>query len=145
MQCQYNGNAKCKQKNSKIYKIQTQQQSIVGVNSDQLVTYYTKIYLSKSSERKISERIHIYLYNLQNQLNQLFSFTTASPAAILVDNFITQSVRLQFGVKRVPYIEDRTKQSPSWRGKRQRQGEGCLLYTSPSPRDGLLSRMPSSA
>ena len=25
------------------------------------------------------------------------------------------------------------------------QERGCLLYTSPSPRDGLLSRMPSSA
>ena len=25
------------------------------------------------------------------------------------------------------------------------QGNICLLYTSPSPRDGLLSRMPSSA
>ena len=25
------------------------------------------------------------------------------------------------------------------------QAQGCLLYTSPSPRDGLLSRMPSSA
>ena len=25
------------------------------------------------------------------------------------------------------------------------QNEICLLYTSPSPRDGLLSRMPSSA
>ena len=25
------------------------------------------------------------------------------------------------------------------------QRAGCLLYTSPSPRDGLLSRMPSSA
>ena len=25
------------------------------------------------------------------------------------------------------------------------QGQDCLLYTSPSPRDGLLSRMPSSA
>ena len=24
-------------------------------------------------------------------------------------------------------------------------GSNCLLYTSPSPRDGLLSRMPSSA
>ena len=24
-------------------------------------------------------------------------------------------------------------------------GQACLLYTSPSPRDGLLSRMPSSA
>ena len=26
-----------------------------------------------------------------------------------------------------------------------RKYKGCLLYTSPSPRDGLLSRMPSSA
>ena len=25
------------------------------------------------------------------------------------------------------------------------EGGSCLLYTSPSPRDGLLSRMPSSA
>ena len=25
------------------------------------------------------------------------------------------------------------------------EGRNCLLYTSPSPRDGLLSRMPSSA
>ena len=35
-------------------------------------------------------------------------------------------------------------------GKRYRKQVGdvfniCLLYTSPSPRDGLLSRMPSSA
>ena len=30
-------------------------------------------------------------------------------------------------------------------GKKSRKGNGCLLYTSPSPRDGLLSRMPSSA
>eukprot|EP01016_Furgasonia_blochmanni_P003408 TRINITY_DN11340_c0_g1_i1.p2 TRINITY_DN11340_c0_g1~~TRINITY_DN11340_c0_g1_i1.p2 ORF type:complete len:131 (+),score=32.28 TRINITY_DN11340_c0_g1_i1:62-454(+) len=28
---------------------------------------------------------------------------------------------------------------------RREREEGCLLYTSPSPRDGLLSRMPSSA
>ena len=27
----------------------------------------------------------------------------------------------------------------------QRSQQACLLYTSPSPRDGLLSRMPSSA
>src|SRR5680860_407902 len=27
---------------------------------------------------------------------------------------------------------------------RSLQSSGCLLYTSPSPRDGLLSRMPSS-
>ena len=29
--------------------------------------------------------------------------------------------------------------------KNPRVGYTCLLYTSPSPRDGLLSRMPSSA
>ena len=29
--------------------------------------------------------------------------------------------------------------------KRLAEVFGCLLYTSPSPRDGLLSRMPSSA
>ena len=28
---------------------------------------------------------------------------------------------------------------------KQDESDGCLLYTSPSPRDGLLSRMPSSA
>ena len=27
----------------------------------------------------------------------------------------------------------------------QNEAKNCLLYTSPSPRDGLLSRMPSSA
>ena len=30
-------------------------------------------------------------------------------------------------------------------GFAQAQVKPCLLYTSPSPRDGLLSRMPSSA
>ena len=30
-------------------------------------------------------------------------------------------------------------------GRKRAYVLGCLLYTSPSPRDGLLSRMPSSA
>ena len=30
-------------------------------------------------------------------------------------------------------------------GLKRQQASVCLLYTSPSPRDGLLSRMPSSA
>ena len=34
-----------------------------------------------------------------------------------------------------------------WKLECDKSGNGyaCLLYTSPSPRDGLLSRMPSSA
>ena len=35
--------------------------------------------------------------------------------------------------------------SDSFQGARNGYALGCLLYTSPSPRDGLLSRMPSSA
>ena len=31
------------------------------------------------------------------------------------------------------------------RDKSKKDYKYCLLYTSPSPRDGLLSRMPSSA
>ena len=49
------------------------------------------------------------------------------------------------------YINDATKQndpvisthSDCFHGALKHGG--CLLYTSPSPRDGLLSRMPSSA
>ena len=36
------------------------------------------------------------------------------------------------------------KQIPTWL-KNEAPNWSCLLYTSPSPRDGLLSRMPSSA
>ena len=35
--------------------------------------------------------------------------------------------------------------APAAAGGDDDEGTGCLLYTSPSPRDGLLSRMPSSA
>ena len=34
---------------------------------------------------------------------------------------------------------------PHEQGSHAGQSRICLLYTSPSPRDGLLSRMPSSA
>ena len=46
------------------------------------------------------------------------------------------------GVKR----KDFKGRKPAAMGGMMRPGYmGCLLYTSPSPRDGLLSRMPSSA
>ena len=37
------------------------------------------------------------------------------------------------------------KLSPKKWNKKNKNLYSCLLYTSPSPRDGLLSRMPSSA
>ena len=42
-------------------------------------------------------------------------------------------------------LSNKLRISPSIRYARLRYMNNCLLYTSPSPRDGLLSRMPSSA
>ena len=45
-------------------------------------------------------------------------------------------------------ISEKTEQSKKkkkYTPLSKRQDRPCLLYTSPSPRDGLLSRMPSSA
>ena len=52
----------------------------------------------------------------------------------------------QFGFP-VPemYKEPEAKADETEQLKPYGAGSGCLLYTSPSPRDGLLSRMPSSA
>ena len=41
--------------------------------------------------------------------------------------------------------EEKRRQLEEEKEEKRRQLEDCLLYTSPSPRDGLLSRMPSSA
>ena len=42
----------------------------------------------------------------------------------------------------VKEVKEETKKEDE---KLEDYSKGCLLYTSPSPRDGLLSRMPSSA
>ena len=48
---------------------------------------------------------------------------------------------------RYPWCYDAwlTQQRIHWLPEEVPLGDDCLLYTSPSPRDGLLSRMPSSA
>ena len=41
--------------------------------------------------------------------------------------------------------EKEIQQAEKRRQQEEKRRKACLLYTSPSPRDGLLSRMPSSA
>ena len=43
------------------------------------------------------------------------------------------------------YLAESSFHGEHYMTEEQRQAMDCLLYTSPSPRDGLLSRMPSSA
>ena len=47
--------------------------------------------------------------------------------------------------KATKYVASRTLKNLTWANSVLLTGDTCLLYTSPSPRDGLLSRMPSSA
>ena len=56
----------------------------------------------------------------------------------LVDEYIKKGTDLN----RIGYFAFTRKAANE---ARDRMLESCLLYTSPSPRDGLLSRMPSSA
>ena len=62
---------------------------------------------------------------------------------------IGQHIGYRYDVNLVP---DYDRLTPFLKGYIEKMGwqdlnwlEDCLLYTSPSPRDGLLSRMPSSA
>ena len=43
------------------------------------------------------------------------------------------------------YLQNINSNSATFPCDLSKEAEICLLYTSPSPRDGLLSRMPSSA
>ena len=53
-------------------------------------------------------------------------------------------VKIQDDFKKA-LIDEAKKNELDFRDKLAGQIRNCLLYTSPSPRDGLLSRMPSSA
>ena len=78
--------------------------------------------VSYSTERTVVAR-------LQNGWN-------GPPDRILLTRHAIAGIRGEFG-------EDDSARPLSDRGRLQ--ARTCLLYTSPSPRDGLLSRMPSSA
>ena len=61
----------------------------------------------------------------------------------LKDNQELEDIGDQFDISQEKIREVERKALTKLR--HQRSQNSCLLYTSPSPRDGLLSRMPSSA
>ena len=62
---------------------------------------------------------------------------------------IPQTIPILMGHKTAACRENEEERKGISQGERvkqaDREGKGCLLYTSPSPRDQLSSRMPSSA
>ena len=109
--------------------------------------------------------------NLKNRLNSYFGSNLAAKTyrmvhtAVRVDwtvvNTEVEALQLEYtwiksenpefniqfrDDKSYPYVAiSLNEEFPKMYISRQRKIKGCLLYTSPSPRDGLLSRMPSSA
>ena len=60
----------------------------------------------------------------------------------LLPNFLNETVRC---ISPVIHMRRTTLQETEINGQKIGKHENCLLYTSPSPRDATLSRMPSSA
>ena len=66
-------------------------------------------------------------------------------------NWVLPSVNIAPGARLLIWASDRNLAGPPLHANFRLSSQGetvriaCLLYTSPSPRDGLLSRMPSSA
>ena len=62
---------------------------------------------------------------------------TGTPAgsAVMTRNWLKAGDEIKIEIEKLGFINNKVIEEP----------EDCLLYTSPSPRDGLLSRMPSSA
>ena len=60
------------------------------------------------------------------------------------DYVVYIALETDLGLRYLTYTNS-DKLSPAGSSTYINIGLGCLLYTSPSPRDGLLSRMPSSA
>ena len=58
---------------------------------------------------------------------------------------IAKSIMTALDAKGVAVTIDAAHQCMTTRGIKKERASTCPLYTSPSPRDGLLSRMPSSA
>ena len=84
---------------------------------------------------------------MSSWLEQLERELDARLSAFLRNNPVQEDLFSEQHLKDRATALQRQRQQLQGEAKQQRQLllRLCLLYTSPSPRDGLLSRMPSSA
>ena len=71
----------------------------------------------------------------------------ALKAGLETAGLTVENAQVFTGPRRLTFVADLPLRSPDVSEERKgpRVGSPCLLYTSPSPRDATLSRMPSSA
>ena len=75
-------------------------------------------------------------FSFVNELNSMARQSAAERAWSAIARFLSNCKQQISGNKGFPKFQ---------KDNRSVEYKTCLLYTSPSPRDGLLSRMPSSA
>ena len=75
--------------------------------------------------------------------NTVDSVGPVNPVVDLENSTVNPSLALIYNIS--PELSAFGKYSTAFRSPTHSELNTCLLYTSPSPRDGLLSRMPSSA
>ena len=98
---------------------------------------------SVSSTPDTQSNIPGWPQNLENKLSDQMTKLTKSINKLTYDRHRNDSYDDRYGDR----YDDRHDghKSKYCDGHREERDRGCLLYTSPSPRDATLSRMPSSA
>ena len=71
----------------------------------------------------------------QQEVLEKTDIKTLSHYCLMLQNYEDQLINMEKDMKKIKEQADKIGSEKNH----------CLLYTSPSPRDGLLSRMPSSA
>ena len=87
--------------------------------------------------QKIRIKLKSYDFNLVDKSAEKIVKTVKTTGAIVTGPIPLPTKKKIFTVLKSPHVNKKSRE--------QFQLSSCLLYTSPSPRDGLLSRMPSSA
>ena len=80
----------------------------------------------------------LHQHDIKKLLEILHTFVKLGNTVVVIEHNLDV-------IKTADYIVDMGPEGGVKGGKIIAEGKPCLLYTSPSPRDGLLSRMPSSA
>ena len=80
---------------------------------------------------------------MQGFIERLYPYTGDPRTLTFLESFV--DYELENGLTPEGYAWSQVPYASANPGVKRYTGWSCLLYTSPSPRDGLLSRMPSSA
>ena len=100
---------------------------------------FTEKELSELEVRKVRGADNRTNYSVGSNENGNFLLAIADNAASGLGK------EIKINLNKTPYINITWKIEKDLKGIKENTKKGCLLYTSPSPRDNTTSRMPSSA